>query len=139
MSSDIVFTAVQNFLYANFTTAPLSFENETPSLPEPPSLWVWVEIYDIMYEQVSMGSGHPTSDLWREEGAVIAHVMVPVNTGSLLARQVATQIARLFVGLQLQPGIRFERCTIGGSPEIGDGNFWPFDVRVEWCREDSPP
>lgn len=139
MSSDIVFTAIQDYLVANFTAAPLVFENDPPFLPEPPSLWVWVEVYDIMFDQVSMGSGSPLTELWREEGSVICHVMAPTGTGTSAARTMATNIARLFVGLQLQPGIRFQRISLASDTDSWDGNYWGFSCRAEWWREDEAP
>lgn len=139
MSSDVVFTAVQNFLIANFTSAPLVFENDPPFMPEPPSLWVFVEVYDISFDQVSMGSGSPLTALWREEGAVICNVMAPTGTGTYAARVMATSLAHLFVGLEISPGIRFQRVSIASATESWDGNYWPISMRSEWWREDAAP
>lgn len=137
MSSDTAFTAIKNFLVANFTSAPLVFENDPAyQTPEPPSPWVLVEIYGSMFDQVSMGSGMPVTDKWREEGAVLCHVMVPVGTGSLTGRQLATTITNLFRGLSLSPDIRFADLSIGsGMVQIEDGNYWPLSCRMEWARD----
>lgn len=137
MSSDVVYTAIHDFLVAQFTAAPLVFENESSfQTPEPPSPWVMVEVYGYMFEQVSTGSGTPIQDKWREEGAVICHVMCPVNTGSLAGRQMAAQIAELFRGRRLEPDIRFADLSIGsGMVQIDDGNWWPISLRAEWARD----
>lgn len=137
MSSDVVFSAVQTFLNANFTTAPLTYENDPPfQMPDPPAPWVLVEIYGSTFNQISMGSGIPKLDnKWREEGAVLAHVMVPVNSGSLVARQIATTLAGLFQGLSLSPDIRFADLSIGaGMIQSEDGNWWPLSVQASWAR-----
>ncbi len=136
MSSDLVFTAVQNFLYANFTTVPLNFENDQFVLPDPPSPWVDVEIYGSSFNQSSFGSGVPSTDNWTEMGAVLCHVMIPVNTGSLLGRQIATQLSTLFKGRRIEPDIRFGDQSIGaGMVQIETGNWWPISLRIEWQRD----
>ncbi len=136
MASDVVFTAVQDFLSANFTTCPIVYENDIGALPDPPSAWVYTEIYGVFYDQQSFGSGVPASDHWREEGAVLMHVMTPVGTGSLRGRQIATELATLFKGLKLAPDdIRFADLSIGGGMTAqDDGNFYPLTVRAEWAR-----
>lgn len=136
MSSDVVYTAVQNFLLANFTTAPLVFENDPAfEMPEPPSPWVLVEIYGNTFNQISFGSGLPVTDKWREEGAVLCHVMCPVNTGTLTGRQIATTLAGMFQGLKIEPDIRFGDLSIGaGMTQIDDGNWFPLSARFEWAR-----
>lgn len=136
MSSDVVFTAVQDFLTANFNTCPVIYENDIGTLPDPPSPWVMIEIYGNFYNQMSMGSGIPSGDHWREEGAVLMHVMTPVGTGSLRGRQIATQLAELFKGLKLAgPDVRFADLSIGGGmTQTDDGNWYPLSVRAEWAR-----
>ena len=138
MASDVVFTAVQNFLNDNFTAAPLTYENDQFDPPNPNAvnpIWVYVEVYGISYDQVSYGSGVPSTDLFREEGAVLLHVMSPINSGSLKARQIATQLVTLFKGLRIEPDIRFADLSVGaGMVQTEDGNWWPMTCRCEWAR-----
>lgn len=134
----MVFTAVQTFLADNFVAAPVTYENDAFAPPDPNSVnptWVYIEVYGYSYDQVSYGSGAPATDLFREEGAVLLHVMSPVNSGSLKGRQIATQLGALFKGRKLEPDIRFANLSIGsGMAQLEDGQWWPLTVRAEWAR-----
>jgi hypothetical protein len=139
MSSDIVFAAVHDFLAVQWTATPIAFENEpfvppvTGGIPLP---FIIVEVEGTQYDQLSIGSGASATDLWRESGAVIAHVMVRAGTGSLIARQLAMALATLLKGLVLPPSIRFQDLSIGaGQAGSEDGNYWCMTLRAEWIRD----
>lgn len=138
MSSDVVFAAVQEYLTTNFSAVPLTYENDLFDPPSPNAanpIWIYVEVYGVTYNQASMGSGTPQTDLFREEGAVLFHIMSPINTGSLKARQIGTVLVSLFKGLRIEPDIRFGDLSIGeGTVQLEQGNWWPMTCRVLWAR-----
>lgn len=136
MSSDAVFSAVKAFLDAEWTATSLCYENETFDLPQPPAAFVLVEMYADFDQQITIGTGSPTTEVWRESGAVLLHVMVPTGTGSLTARQHATALADLFRGRLLAgETIRFYDLSIGlGGPGSEDGTYWRLTVRADFLR-----
>lgn len=135
MSSATVYSAVRTWLEGSWNATPLAWENEPFEVPEPPSPFVVVEIYGDSYQQESIGAGNPAAELWREDGAVLLHVMVPAGTGSLTARTHAEALANLLRGLELPGGIRFRGMSIGlGETATDDGNWWRISVRAEWLR-----
>jgi hypothetical protein len=139
MSTDVVYSAIRGYLDANWQTCPLRYENE-PFVPplngdNVPQPWVAVEIAGNSFDQVSIGTGVPSNDRWREEGMLWMHVFVLVNTGSLLARQYASTLIDLFRGTQLDPLIEFRDMSVGlGAPGSDDGNWWCVSAAVEWIR-----
>jgi hypothetical protein len=141
MSSDVVFSAVRQFLAVNWTGAPLTYENETfvqpraTNFPAPPAQWVELEFVGDMYQQESIGSGDPAAERWTEGGAVLAHCFVQSGAGTLAARTTARQLADLFRGLELPDRIRFRSMSIGdGGPGDDDGNWWGLTLRADWLR-----
>jgi hypothetical protein len=137
MSSDVVYSAIKNFLTAIWTAVPLVFENENYDLPDDPSPYVYVEISGNLYAQQSIGATSSVSNLWREQGLLWIHVFVPSGTGSLLARQYAKQIADLFRGKELLSGkLIFRDISIGmGQTADEDGNYWRLSVSIEWQND----
>lgn len=118
MLSDTVFAAIHDFLAASWSATPLVFENEDFQKPSPPSPWVLAEVSGTSYAQASIGAKTVATNLWREEGLLWMHVMVPAATGSLAARQYAKQLADLFRGRELLAGLlTFREIAIGhGGP-----------------------
>lgn len=135
MSSDYVFTAIKDFLVANWTETPLRFENETPMTTAAPEPFVLVELGSDTLEQLSTGSGIRSDNFWRESGSLWLSVLVRSGTGSLLARQYARQLAQLFMqndGL-IADALTFSNISVGlGSPGQEDGNYWAITVLVSW-------
>lgn len=137
MSTAAVYSAVRTYLEANWTTTPLRWENETFTIPVDadgvPQPWVDVEITGTEYDQASLGAGTVASNLWREDGMLWLHVMVPSGSGSGVARTHAANLAALFRGLDLDPDIVFRTMSIGlGSPGDDDGNWWRLSLSIEW-------
>lgn len=143
MSSDTVYTAVHDFLVANWTTTPLVFENEN-AVPQTdsngaPVPYVFVEMSGNFYEAASIGTGSDVTNLFREEGLVFIHVFVPSGAGSTLARTYAKTLVDLFRGLELSNGsLRFLQSSIGrGTPGDENGNWWRLGSSVTY-QADNP-
>lgn len=139
MSTDVVYTAVRTFLEAQWTQTGLAWENEafTPQTDANgnPLPYVSVEIAGNIYHQMSIGTGAPSNDLWREEGHVWLHVFVPTGSGSLTGRQLATALVDLFRGTTLDPAIEFRDISVGlGQPSSEDGAWWELSCSIEWIR-----
>ncbi len=140
MSTDIVFDAVEAYLRANWTTTPLRFENEATKRPVDEETgavqaWVEVEIIGDQYDIASLGAGDPAEERWREEGDVLLFVLVPVGTGSRVARQHATALLELFRGVELDPDIEFQELRIlGGARDADDRNFWRLSASAHFIR-----
>lgn len=140
MSSAEVYGAVKDYLTAQWTTTPISFENEpfTPPVASGAAgAWVAVEVSGTFYDQASIGAETAAANLWREEGQVWLHVFVRTGSGSLVVRQYAKQLVDLFRGLTLLAGtLRFRDASIGrGQPGDEDGNYWVLSCTVDWQHD----
>lgn len=136
MSSPAAFTALTDYVKANWTTTPVVLENEDWPLNEgDPAAFVYVEVFGNLYAQASVGD--PGHNLWREDGTMQLHVFVPNSTGTLVARQHAYDLAQLFKETSVA-GIVFEDLSLGaGEPGRQDGNYFPFSLSVDWRRDES--
>lgn len=136
MASDTVFTAVKTYLTANFSACPLTWENDAYQPASPPAPWMLIQFEGDLFEQITIGAGTPAANLWREQGAVLAHGFVPSGTGSLLARQNLVAMATLLRGLELTPAIRFRAMSIGDyGAGSEDGNYWGLSLRADFIRD----
>lgn len=136
MATDIVYDAVRGFLDANGGAIEFRYENETRDPPNGDATFVMVEIAGDIMEQGSIGAGEPKANAWREAGTLHLTVQVPSGSGSGGARRIARQLAELFRGLDLQPGITFRDISIGlGDVSSMNGRFWGLPVGVDWHRD----
>jgi hypothetical protein len=134
MSTVVPYTALREFMDANWSGAPLSWENEPFEIPDPPH-FVVVEVFGSSYEQRTIGSGDPAAERWEEEGAALFHVAVPRGTGSLQARQTAEALVSLLRGRQLSGDVRFVSASVGnGRPADEDGQLFMITARLDWAR-----
>jgi hypothetical protein len=133
MASDAVFTAIRTFLEANWSATPLAWPNEHFDPPKQ-AAWVAVEVEGDLLNQIEIGA--PGQNAWREEGALLLHVFVPVGTGSLVARQHAKALANLFRGVTTG-FVVFGNASIGvGGPGDEDGLWWELPVSIGWHYDD---
>lgn len=137
MSSPAAFNTIHDYLVTQWgATTPLVFENEQFAKPNVPAPWVMVEIFGDFFDQVSIGASPVLSNLWREEGQVLMHVMTPSNTGTGLARTYAKQLVDLFRGQEIN-GVRFRDASIGASqPGIHDGAYYRMTATIDWQRDE---
>lgn len=134
MSSASAFEGLEDYLKAEWTDTPIVFENEKFPLAADPAAFVFVEIFGDFFAQASIGD--PGNNLWREEGQLMAHVLVPRNTGTRDARRHAENLAAFFQEVELADGIRFDAMAIGaGEPGKSDGNYFRMTLTVDWSRD----
>lgn len=138
MSSPEAYSVIHDHLVAQWAgRTPLLFENQAQSLPDDPEIFVKVEIFGDFLEQISIGGGEPTANLWREEGQILAHVLVPRHTGTLNARQYGRQLCDLFRGQEIG-GIRFRSVSLGATePGTEDGNYFRMTASIDWQRDEG--
>lgn len=139
MADDVVYGAIKDYLTTAWTACPIAWENETFVKPNPLAPWVLFEITGTMYDQESIGEGVQADNRWDMEGIIWLHVMVPRNSGSIVARQYAKALADLFRGKQLlADSLEFLECKIGeGAPGEESGTWYRVSTSVDWRRWDA--
>jgi hypothetical protein len=136
MSSIEVYDVVEQRLKALWTATPLVFENEDWPTPATPAPFVFVEVYGDMFGQASIGEEEPADNVWREQGQLLMHVLVPSGTGTRLARQHAKALAVLFRGQDIG-GVTFGDASLGGTePGTQDGQYYRMTCSVAWDRDE---
>lgn len=136
MSSPAAFDAIHDYLVANWNATPLHFENEDWDTAASPAALLYVEIFSSIYDQASIGAGTRQTNLWREDGTVSLHVLVPNNTGTSAARSLAKLAADLFRGDPIA-SMRFGQISLGaGEPGERDGNYYRMTATIDWERDD---
>lgn len=116
------------------TAAALGYSIEWPNEAfSPPDLsaWLSVEAEGDVLEPIEIGGG-----AWEERGVFIVHVIVPLGTGSLAARQIAKDVANIYRGVVGYTIYR--RAVIGSGSPTEDGKWWVLTVNVEWTYTDRP-
>ena len=77
-----------------WTATPVAFQNEPFDKPNPPSPWVYFEVLGNQSE--IRGAGTPGDNIWLDEGHILIHVFVPVNSGDAQARAHAVAAGEIF-------------------------------------------
>lgn len=136
MSSPTAFSAIEAYLRTNWTATPIIFENEDWPLPDTPAAFLYVEVFSGIYDQASIGAATQQGNLWREDGTLAGHVLVPGGIGTGQARTYAKAFADLFRGQELG-SIRFGQVSLGaGEPGQRDGNYYRFSATIDWERDE---
>lgn len=136
MSTPESFTPIHDYLVAQWSATDIVFENEAWPDPATAAAFVFVEIYGDLFDQASLGAESIAGNLWRESGLLLAHVLVPANTGTLPARTHARALADLFRGQSIG-AIRFRRPSIGASdPGERDGAYFRMTMTIEFERDE---
>lgn len=131
MSTASVYSSIKTFLDANWTTTPLAYENYDYPVPNTPAAFVVVEITGNSYRQASIGAN--SQNLFRENGLLWLHVMVPSGTGSLTARTYAETLVELLRSRELVSGLILGDSSVGlGDKSTENGNYWCLSMSVEW-------
>lgn len=139
MTTLVVYDALVALLEAEFSAAPVVYENQ----PAPPrdangndllTEWVLVEILGVSDRQVSMGADTKQGNLWQARGEVLFHIHAPVGRGPRPALVVADAIAALFrARYQEEDGVAWMDMSVGGgSVATEDGKWWVTTVTVDW-------
>jgi hypothetical protein len=134
MSSPSAFDSIEERLRAGWTDTDLVFENEDYQLAGTPEPFVYVEVFEDVISQDTIGA--PQANQWLEVGQIYCHVMTPNGTGSATARQMAHDLSYLF---REQPyeGIFFRDMSIGmGEPAKTFANYFAMTLSVQYERRD---
>ncbi|MFG1205570.1 hypothetical protein [Xanthobacter flavus] len=136
MSSPAAYDAVASYLREVWNITPLVFENEMASAPTDDH-WIFVEMVGGLYAQQSMGAETLDANLWREEGTLWLHVMMPSFRGTQTGRGYAWQLVQLLTRQPIPP-IVFRDAMVGaGEPAVKiDGNFAAMTATIEWHRDE---
>jgi len=140
MSSFDADKALTEYLSANFTAAPLYFENEEADPPSSSDLgaatrWIYIEIESAEDEQQSIGAGEPLENLWREEGTLTATVLVPVGEGVAEGKKLRDLLADKLRGHTIGGVVVRGINRSPGGPWEGDdgrGRWWALPLTVYW-------
>ena len=136
MSTATAYNAIRSHLVANWTSTPLAWDNEAFAKPEPPVPFVLVQVTGSIYEQMTIGAETRQANRFQEEGQLLLTIIVPLGTGSDVARQHAEALATMFRGLTLDASdIEFLDMSIGlGRAADDDGPWWALPMRIDWRR-----
>ena len=111
---------------------PIHWPNEPFILPEPPALWVSVDMTGDFAAPIELGP----NGAWQEDGELVAHVYAPTGTGTRDARVLAGGILDTFRGL-LSGAVAYTSGSIGnGVTEETDGAWWRLTVTVAYRYQD---
>lgn len=137
MASGAVHDAIRTYLQSNWTTTSIRFENT--ALDPLPESFVDVEMTGTAYGQQSIGASLQEDNRWDEEGVLLLHVLVKINTGGSTVRTYAMSLANLFRGLLLlNDSLEFRDAFIGkGQPGHEDGMYYRVSVYVNWRRMEA--
>ncbi len=136
MTTQTAFAAIRTYLEANWSATPLAWDNEQFQKPEPPAPFVMVQITGDLYEQMTIGAETREANRWEETGQLLLTVIVPLGTGSAIARMHAENLGNLFRGVTLDASdIEFLDISIGvGVAAEDDGPWWALPMRIDWRR-----
>lgn len=129
MSSATPAAAIEARLRANWTATPIQTSNVVEDLPEPPAAFIALEFPGGGAEQITIGA--PGANLFREDGAFMLHVFVPLGAGAAVARGHADTLAAIFRA-QSFDGVR---CWAPFPPQesaTSDGNYWGLSFGVPY-------
>lgn len=136
MASPAAAGAIQQLLRDVWNVSPLVFENEAPTSPTDGEPFVLVEIFGRLFDMASIGADTPEANLWREEGVLWLHVMMPAWSGTSTGRQHAWQLAKIFLKQPI-PGMEFSAAQVGmGEAVETDGSYARMTVSLDWQRDE---
>lgn len=112
---------------------PVRWPAEPWSLPNPPALWVAVDMAADVAGPIELGAAG-----WQERGYVYATIMVPNGHGTAGARTLAKRIVDL-LRLRTPSAIVYDGASIGtADPDTDDGAWWRLQVTIDYRYQDIP-
>lgn len=128
MASAAVIAAVKARQQAGWTSARVSYPNETFTLPDGPLPFVEVDFPIASSDQASLGA--PGANKFRDVGTIRFIISTVVNTGTDLATQYAGELTDLFRA-KVFDGV----ITYAPSPPVylgADGNYASWSIAVPY-------
>lgn len=120
-------------LQYNGSAIPIQQSNMNFVQPEPPSMFLSVEMAGQSLAPIELGETH---SVWEEKGQLYVHVVVPSGFGSRDARDMAKQIANIYRGLGPR-NVVWRRATIGiGGTSDDNGSWWGLTIAVDYSYQD---
>lgn len=125
--------AIRDRFVANWphVAVPLRWENEPAPLPATPASYLYVEIVGEGEGIVGYGGGRG-ANLWRHEGAILAHALVPEMSGTQAAYGYAEDAAAIFRGQRFDEVSCGAAAVLGGASKADNGNYWQVTCRIEF-------
>ena len=129
--------AIQQRMRDNWTTTLVAFQNDQPPAdPWPPvdatsgnqAAWVYFEVLTTKSSIYAVGL--PGAQVWQYVGLIHAHVLVPINSGSLIPQQYARQIGDIFRNQRFYTDTppnfvwTISPQSDGGSPSDDVAGYW---------------
>lgn len=111
---------------------PIAWPNEPFGLPNPPSIFISVDMTGNVLAPIEMG---PNGG-WQEDGELLVEIYTPVGGGSADARTLAKRIVNIFRALPPAPTTYHGASLGSGRSEDIDGNWWRFSIRVDYRYQD---
>lgn len=112
-------------------SVPIYWANEDTILPDTPAPFLMVEIIGDGESLYAHGAGRG-ANIWRGEGAVAIHVLVPTGYGTQAALGYLSDAFAIFRGLRLD-GVSYEAAIPQGAGIAAiDGNYWQVDGEVSF-------
>lgn len=129
------FAAAEAIIRARFleqwphASVPIYWANENNELPDTPAPFLAAEIIGDGEAMYAHGAGRG-ANVWRGEGAIGIHVLVPKGWGTQHALQYLDDAFAIFRGLRLD-GVSYEAAIPQGAGQYAhDGNYWQVDGEV---------
>jgi hypothetical protein len=123
--------AIKQRMIDNWTTTPIVFQNAGNEYdPSSASQTPWVYFEVLGSSSGLRGVGTPGSHEWLYRGFIMAHVFVPVNSGTEIAQQYAVTIGEIFRAKEFYNSTppacvrTWSPQTDGGGSDADDGNWW---------------
>lgn len=127
MSNAIAYADVKARIEAADLGVPIQWPNEAFSSSDNPSPFLIVEFAGGASVPIELGG-----EVWQADGQAWVHVLVPINTGVIVAFGLVDAVAEAFRGPLLGPVI-YERVNADpGAPGEADGNYWRTSVTCDW-------
>lgn len=127
MSHEAARNAIQAHVAANWTAAPVAYDNAVFAKPnEAP--WARLSILNSFGGGVSMG----TPRRYRFAGIVVFGIFVPEETGPSLATLLADQGIALFEAQRLSGGVVFENVFAQEQGNDPEGPWFRIDVLANY-------
>lgn len=113
----------------NHAGVSIVWANEDNVLPDVPAPFLMVEIIRDGDQLYAHGGGRG-ANVWRGEGAIAIHVLVPRGWGTADAQQYLEDAFTIFRGKRLD-GVSYDATIAQGAGDSPtDGNYWQVDGEV---------
>lgn len=130
MSKALAMSEVRPLLEGANLGVPIKWPNEYFQQPEPPALYIAVEISSGHDRPLEIGGSNVT---WEAMGQVWCHVMTPTDAGYDEVFALQDNLSYLFRDTGATQSIVFDQIRDDPGDYGGqNGNYWRSSVTVDW-------